>query len=61
MASGDNTKSTTPAAIALRGMLSKVALSSCANVIPPSALIASRPMVPSDALPERMTPMARLF
>jgi len=46
------------AAIALRGMSSFFAdRGSWASVIPPSALIASRPRVPSDPIPDRMTPM----
>ena len=59
MSSGERTKSTQPAATALRGIESYLAESSCANVIPPSALIASSPSVPSVAVPERITPMAR--
>jgi hypothetical protein len=46
--------------MALRGMLSYWAdFGSCAKVIPPSALTDSNPSVPSVAVPERMTPMAR--
>ena len=41
-----------PAVIALRGMLSCWAESSCAKVIPPSALMALHPAVPSFAVPE---------
>ena len=59
MSSGESTKSTQPAATALRGIESYRAESSCANVIPPSALMASRPSVPSVAVPERITPIAR--
>jgi hypothetical protein len=59
MSSGFSTKSTQPAAIALRGMESYRADSSCANVIPPSALMASNPSVPSVAVPDRITPIAR--
>ena len=59
MFSGERTKSTQPAATALRGIESYLADSSCAKVIPPSALIASSPSVPSVAVPERITPMAR--
>ena len=44
MPSGGSTKSTHPAAIALRGMPSYFAdFPSCAKVIPPAALIAARP------------------
>ena len=57
-ASGGSTKSTQPAAMALCGMPSCCALSSCAKVMPPSALIASSPSVPSLAVPERITPIA---
>ena len=44
---------------ALRGIESYFAVSSWANVMPPSALIASSPSVPSVAVPDRITPMAR--
>ena len=48
--------------MALRGILSYLAdFGACAKVIPPSALIASNPSVPSVAVPDRMTPMARVF
>ena len=47
------------AAIALRGIESCLAVLSCAKMIPPSALIASRLSVPSLAVPESTTPMAR--
>ena len=57
--SGANTKSTTPDAIALRGIESYFAESSCAKVTPPSALMASSPTVPSLAVPDSTTPMAR--
>ena len=57
---GGSTKSIAPAAMALRGIPSNFAVSSCANVIPPSAFTAFEPSVPSDAVPERMTLMARL-
>ena len=51
--------STTPARIALRGMSPNLAVcGDCAKVIPPPALIARRPSVPSDPLPESTTPMA---
>ncbi len=61
MASGGRTKSTQPAATALRGMPSYLAdFSSCAKVMPPADLMASSPRVPSDAVPDRTTPIARL-
>jgi hypothetical protein len=61
MSSGDSVKSTPPAATALRGMLLFCAdLGSCANAIPPAALMACSPRVPSVPMPERITPMARL-
>jgi len=48
-----------PAFTALRGMLSYFAdPSSCANVMPPAALMATHPSVPSDAVPDRITPIA---
>ena len=56
---GESTRSTQPAATALRGIESYLAESSCAKVIPPSALIASNPSVPSLAVPDSTTPMAR--
>src|SRR6058998_3565363 len=60
MAFGGRTKSTAPEATALRGMLSNFAdCGASANVVPPSALIAFSPSAPSDALPERITPIAR--
>jgi hypothetical protein len=44
---------------ALRGIPGNFALaSSCANAMPPAALIAFSPIVPSEALPESTTPMA---
>jgi len=43
MFTGESTKSTHPAATALRGIESYLADSSCAKVIPPSALTASSP------------------
>src|SRR6185369_8899578 len=55
---GESTRSTQPAATALRGMEGYLADSSWARVIPPSALMASSPSVPSIAVPERTTPMA---
>ena len=45
--------------MALRGMLLCWAVSSWAKVIPPSALISSSPSVPSVAVPDRITPIAR--
>ena len=58
---GGRTKSTAPAEIALIGMAGHSAvLGSCAKVTPPSALISLSPTVPSDPLPERITPMAAL-
>jgi len=58
---GGRTKSTWPDAAALRGMAEYLAdFSSCARVIPPFALMACRPNVPSVAVPERITPMAWL-
>ena len=54
-------KSTQPAAMALCGMPSNLAdFSSWAKVIPSSALIAANPKVPSEAVPERITPIALL-
>ena len=58
IASGESTKSTQPADAALRGIESYLADSSCAKVMPPSALMASSPSVPSVAVPERMIPTA---
>src|SRR5438445_7420088 len=56
------TKSTQPAAMALCGMPSNLAdFSSWAKVTPPSALIAPSPKVPSEAVPERITPIALLL
>jgi hypothetical protein len=55
-------KSAAPAAIALAGMAGHAAVfGSCAKVTPASALIAFRPSVPSEPLPERITPMAAVF
>ena len=49
-----------PVAIAARGMPSYLArLGSCANVMPPAALISRSPERPSDAVPESTTPIAR--
>ena len=61
MASGPRTKSTHPAAIALRGIELYRAEASWAKVSPPSALMASSPSVPSLAVPDRITPIARSF
>src|ERR1700684_4234585 len=61
IASGGRTKSTQPAAVALFGMPSNLAdFSSWAKLIPSSALIAANPKVPSEAVPERITPIALL-
>jgi hypothetical protein len=58
---GGRTKSTQPALTALCGMLAYLAdSSSWAKVIPPAALMAREPSVPSEAVPDRMTLMARL-
>ena len=54
--------STMPVAMAARGMPSYFAVSGfCANVIPPAALISRTPVAPSDAVPDKITPMARLW
>ena len=59
---GGSVKSTHPDAMALAGMLENWAdAGSCANVMPPSALMASSPRVPSEAVPDSTTPMALLF
>ncbi len=51
--------STTPAAMALAGMSANFAVSGdCAKVMPPSALMARNPFVPSAPLPDSTTPMA---
>src|SRR5438874_13666544 len=61
IASGGRTKSTQPAAMALCGMPSNLAdFSSWAKVMLPSALVAPNPKVPSEAVPERITPIALL-
>ena len=58
---GGKTKSTDPAVMALTGMAFHWAVfGSCAKVTPPADLIALRPNVPSEPVPERTTPMARL-
>ena len=60
MRCGDSTKSTHPARRALVGIPSNFAVfGSCAKVIPPAAWIAFRPSVPSEAVPDKTTPMAR--
>src|SRR5438874_12549665 len=47
--------------MALCGMPSNLAdFSSWAKVMPPSALVAANPKVPSEAVPERITPIALL-
>jgi hypothetical protein len=47
--------------MALRGMPSYAAEpGSCAKAMPPSALIALTPRVPSEAVPDKITPMALL-
>ena len=54
--------STHPAATALVGIpLNLAVFSSCAKAMPPSALIAAMPKLPSVPFPERMTPIALLF
>ena len=60
ISSGGSTKSTQPLSIALRGMPGTWrSCSSCAKVIPPTALISHRPSVPSEPVPESTTPIAR--
>ena len=59
MSAGESTRSTQQAAMALRGIESCLAVLSSAKMIPSSALIASRLSVPSLAVPESTTPMAR--
>src|SRR5262249_44723314 len=57
---GGNTKSTQPDKIALDGIPEYFAVFSvCAKVMPPAALTACRPLLPSDLIPERMPPMHR--
>ena len=54
------TTSASPASIALRGMPSNLAEpSACTNAAPAFSLMARRPSVPSEPMPERMTPMLR--
>ena len=49
-----------PVAMAARGMPSYFAVAGTwAMVMPPTALISRTPMAPSDAVPERITPIAR--
>jgi hypothetical protein len=59
MLSGERAKSTHYTAMTLHGIESQHAKSSWAQVIPPSALIATSPSVPSVAVPDRITPIAR--
>lgn len=57
----DSVWSTTPAAMALAGMPGNLAVvGSCTRVVPPAALIALIPLVPSEAVPDRITPTAWL-
>ena len=59
-ASTGATKSASPASMALLGMLSNLAeAGSCTKVTPPFSLMARRPSVPSEPIPDRMTPMLR--
>ena len=59
-APGGRTRSTMPVAMAARGMPSYLAVSgSCARVMPPTDLMSRMPAAPSDAVPDRMTPIAR--
>ena len=52
------TISATTASIALRGIPSNLAVSGdCTSTIPYFSLMAFRPRLPSDPMPERMTPM----
>ena len=60
MSAGKATRSAQPALMALLGMESNCAESGCCtNVRPPWDLIACRPNVPSDPMPDNTTPMAR--
>ncbi len=60
MASGGRQKSAQPLSNALRGMPSYFALTgSCANVMPPASLIARRPNVPSEPVPDSTMPIDR--
>ena len=57
---GGRTRSTTPVAIAARGMPSKAAVSgSCAKAMPPSALMKRRPSEPLVPVPESTIAIAR--
>jgi hypothetical protein len=59
ISAGSATMSTQPAPMALLGMESNCAdLGLCASVSPPCDLIACRPSVPSDPMPDSTTPMA---
>ena len=52
------TISASPESIALRGMPSNFAVAgSCTNTTPPFSLMARNPSVPSEPMPERITPM----
>ena len=57
---GGSTKSIAPMLIAACGICGNFAVSSCANVIPPSALMALHPSAPSESEPDSTTAMARL-
>jgi hypothetical protein len=51
------TMSASPASIALRGMESNLAVAgSCTSTTPAFSLMARRPIVPSEPMPERITP-----
>ena len=59
ISSGGRTRSTAPLAMALCGMPGCCAdCSSWANVTPPAALISQMPSVPSEPVPDRITPTA---
>jgi hypothetical protein len=54
------TMSASPASMALRGMESNLAdTGSCTSTTPAFSLMARRPSVPSEPMPERITPMLR--
>ena len=54
------TTSASPASMALRGMPSNLAeAGSCTKTTPAFSLMARRPSVPSEPMPERITPMLR--
>ena len=57
ISSGGSVKSATPARIADSGMLVVSADSSWTNVMPPAALMAFNPSVPSLAAPDNITPI----